>query len=85
MASALFAREPSANVVVVDWLAEAQNHYVLAARRTRAVGREVARFIDWLEVRGRNFTPPTSEKCFHEKWVFTLRRVSIKGIRQRSR
>lgn len=50
LVSALYAREETANVVVVDWLALAQNHYAVAAQNTREVGREVARFIDWIEV-----------------------------------
>uniref|UniRef100_G3PBM6 triacylglycerol lipase n=1 Tax=Gasterosteus aculeatus aculeatus TaxID=481459 RepID=G3PBM6_GASAC len=49
LVSALYAREETANVVVVDWLASAQNHYAVAAQNTREVGREVARFIDWIE------------------------------------
>ncbi|XP_037325001.2 lipoprotein lipase isoform X2 [Pungitius pungitius] len=49
LVSALYAREKTANVVVVDWLASAQNHYAVAARNTEGVGHEVARFIDWIE------------------------------------
>lgn len=52
LVSALYEREHMANVIVVDWLASAQNHYVVAARNTKAVGQEIARFIDWLEVSG---------------------------------
>lgn len=50
---ALYEREQTANVIVVDWLTSAQNHYVVAAQKTKAVGQEIARFIDWLEVSGR--------------------------------
>lgn len=50
LVAALYERERSANVIVVDWLAAAQNHYVVAAQNTEAVGREIARFIDWIEV-----------------------------------
>lgn len=50
LVSALYEREHSANVIVVDWLSLAQTHYVLAAQKTKAVGREIARFIDWIEV-----------------------------------
>lgn len=50
LVSALYEREQTANVIVVDWLTLAQNHYVVAAQKTRAVGREIARFIDWIEV-----------------------------------
>ncbi|KAL6107884.1 uncharacterized protein ACO6RY_18559 [Pungitius sinensis] len=49
LVSALYAREKTANVVVVDWLASAQNHYAVAARNTEGVGHKVARFIDWIE------------------------------------
>lgn len=50
LVSALYERERTANVVVVDWLSSAQNHYVVAVQKTKAVGREIARFIDWIEV-----------------------------------
>ncbi|MEQ2225328.1 hypothetical protein ILYODFUR_016276 [Ilyodon furcidens] len=49
LVSALYEREQMANVIVVDWLSSAQNHYVVAAQKTKAVGREIAHFIDWLE------------------------------------
>ncbi|XP_068599312.1 lipoprotein lipase [Brachionichthys hirsutus] len=49
LVSALYEREQTANVVVVDWLNSAQNHYVVAAQNTKAVGQEIARFIDWIE------------------------------------
>lgn len=49
MVSALYEREQTANVIVVDWLNSAQNHYLVAAQKTKAVGQEVARFIDWIE------------------------------------
>lgn len=52
LVSALYRREQMANVIVVDWLASAQNHYVVAAQNTKAVGQEIARFIDWIEVSG---------------------------------
>lgn len=50
LVSALFEKEQSANVIVVDWLSLAQNHYAVAAQNTKAVGQEIARFIDWIEV-----------------------------------
>lgn len=50
LVEALYNREQTANVIVVDWLSSAQNHYVIAAQKTKAVGREIARFIDWIEV-----------------------------------
>ncbi|XP_017262933.1 lipoprotein lipase [Kryptolebias marmoratus] len=49
LVSALYKREQTANVIVVDWLSSAQNHYVIAAQNTKAVGQEVACFIDWIE------------------------------------
>lgn len=49
LVSALYEREHTANVIVVDWLSSAQNHYGVAAQNTKAVGQEVARFIDWIE------------------------------------
>ncbi|KAJ0065170.1 hypothetical protein NL108_005657, partial [Boleophthalmus pectinirostris] len=49
LVSALYEREQTANVIVVDWLNSAQNHYVVAAQKTKSVGQEVARFIDWME------------------------------------
>lgn len=50
LVSALYEREQTANVIVVDWLNSAQNHYVVAAQKTKAVGHEIAQFIDWIEV-----------------------------------
>lgn len=56
LVSALYEREQTANVIVVDWLTSAQNHYVVAAQNTKAVGQEIARFIDWIEVSGLNIS-----------------------------
>lgn len=50
LVAALYEREQTANVIVVDWLNSAQNHYVVAAQKTKAVGQDIARFIDWIEV-----------------------------------
>lgn len=49
LVSALYEREKDANVIVVDWLTTAQNHYVVAAQNTKMVGQEIARLIDWME------------------------------------
>ncbi|KAI4829125.1 hypothetical protein KUCAC02_023187 [Chaenocephalus aceratus] len=49
LVTALYDRERTANVIVVDWLDSAQNHYVVAAQNTKEVGHEIARFIDWIE------------------------------------
>lgn len=50
LVSALFEREPSANVIVVDWLDRANKHYPKSAENTRLVGADVAKFVNWLEV-----------------------------------
>lgn len=50
LVSALFEREPNANVIVVDWLDRASHHYPTSAENTRLVGGDVAQFINWLEV-----------------------------------
>jgi hypothetical protein len=50
LVSALYRREHTANVIVVDWLGTAQNHYIVAAQSTQLVGQEIAGFIDWIEV-----------------------------------
>lgn len=52
LVAALYDREKNANVIVVDWLDMAQNHYVVAAQNTKMVGQEIGLFIDWLEVCG---------------------------------
>lgn len=49
LVSALYEREHTANVIVVDWLDTAQNHYIVAAQSTKEVGQEIASFIDWIE------------------------------------
>ncbi|KAM3833847.1 lipoprotein lipase-like [Diretmus argenteus] len=50
LVAALFEREPSANVIVVDWLERAQHHYSHSAENTRLAGQDVATLINWLEV-----------------------------------
>ncbi|KAL6468025.1 hypothetical protein MHYP_G00237020 [Metynnis hypsauchen] len=49
LVSALFEREPTANVIVVDWLDRASHHYPTSAENTKLVGRDVAKLINWLE------------------------------------
>ncbi|MBN3309739.1 LIPL lipase, partial [Amia calva] len=49
LVSALYEREHHANVIVVDWLSTAHNHYPIAAQNTKLVGQDIARFIDWME------------------------------------
>ncbi|XP_068089784.1 lipoprotein lipase [Hyperolius riggenbachi] len=49
LVNALYTREPNSNVVVVDWLSRAQQHYPISAAYTQLVGQDVASFIDWME------------------------------------
>lgn len=50
LVAALYDRKKDANMIVVDWLDRAQNHYGVAAQNTQEVGKEVGRFIDWIQV-----------------------------------
>ncbi|KAM6921497.1 lipoprotein lipase isoform 2-T2 [Xenentodon cancila] len=49
LVSALYEREPTANVIVVDWLNRANQHYPTSAAYTKLVGRDVAKFISWIQ------------------------------------
>lgn len=49
LVTALYEREPSANVIVVDWLSRASQHYTISAAYTKLVGRDVAKFVTWLQ------------------------------------
>ncbi|KAF4083145.1 hypothetical protein AMELA_G00136590 [Ameiurus melas] len=49
LVTALYEREPTANVIVVDWLVRAQQHYPTSAAYTKLVGRDVAKFVNWLQ------------------------------------
>ncbi|XP_006884960.1 PREDICTED: lipoprotein lipase [Elephantulus edwardii] len=49
LVAALYKREPDSNVIVVDWLLRAQDHYPTSAAHTKLVGNDVARFINWME------------------------------------
>ncbi|XP_018583848.2 lipoprotein lipase [Scleropages formosus] len=49
LVAALYKREPTANVIVVDWLNRAQQHYPTSAAYTKLVGQDVAKFVNWLE------------------------------------
>lgn len=51
LVAALYKREPDSNVIVVDWLYRTQQHYPVSAGYTKLVGSDVARFINWMEVR----------------------------------
>ncbi|XP_053369117.1 lipoprotein lipase-like [Clarias gariepinus] len=46
---ALYDRESMANVIVVNWLVRAQQHYPTSAAYTKLVGRDVAKFVNWLQ------------------------------------
>ncbi|KAL4658863.1 lipoprotein lipase [Arapaima gigas] len=48
LVAALYKREPTANVIVVDWLSRAQQHYPTSAAYTKLVGQDVAKFVNWL-------------------------------------
>ncbi|XP_054645588.1 lipoprotein lipase-like isoform X3 [Dunckerocampus dactyliophorus] len=49
LVSALYEREPGANVIVVDWLTRANQHYTTSAAYTKLVGRDVAKFVTWIQ------------------------------------
>ncbi|XP_072421119.1 hepatic triacylglycerol lipase [Chiloscyllium punctatum] len=49
MAAALKARLKDINVIVVDWLTLAHQHYPVAVKNTRIVGHAIADLLDWLE------------------------------------
>uniref|UniRef100_A0A8D0GW52 Lipoprotein lipase n=1 Tax=Sphenodon punctatus TaxID=8508 RepID=A0A8D0GW52_SPHPU len=46
---ALYKREPESNVIVVDWLRRAQQHYPVSAAYAQQVGEDIATFVDWME------------------------------------
>lgn len=69
LVAALYEREPSANVIVVDWLGRASQHYLTSAAFTKLVGRDVAKFVTWIQVSflpaDLHLKPPTSQQpCF---------------------
>ncbi|XP_059923439.1 lipoprotein lipase [Gadus macrocephalus] len=49
LVSALLNRVPSANVIVVDWLTRANQHYPTSAAYTKLVGADVAKFVTWIQ------------------------------------
>ncbi|XP_030048795.1 endothelial lipase isoform X2 [Microcaecilia unicolor] len=51
LVQALQEREQDANVVVVDWLFLAHRLYPDAVNNTKAVGKEIAKLLDWLQER----------------------------------
>lgn len=50
LVTALYTREPTANVIVVDWLDRASKHYPKSAAYTKLVGRDIAKFVTWIQV-----------------------------------
>lgn len=51
LVAALQGREKDANVVVVDWLALAHQLYTDAVNHTKVVGMDIARLLNWLQVK----------------------------------
>ncbi|XP_029436077.1 endothelial lipase [Rhinatrema bivittatum] len=51
LVQALQEREQDANVVVVDWLSLAHQIYPDAVNNTKAVGKDIAKLLDWLQER----------------------------------
>uniref|UniRef100_A0A4W3KAI6 Hepatic triacylglycerol lipase n=1 Tax=Callorhinchus milii TaxID=7868 RepID=A0A4W3KAI6_CALMI len=49
MAAALKIRQRDVNVIIVDWLLLAHQHYPVAVKNTQRVGQAIANFLDWLE------------------------------------
>ncbi|XP_007899210.1 lipoprotein lipase [Callorhinchus milii] len=49
LVTALYQREPAANVLVVDWLNRAHQHYPIAAQNTVLVGEDIAKFLNWIK------------------------------------
>ena len=50
LASGLQRSLTEVNVVVTDWLRLAHQHYPIAVQNTRAVGKDVASLLRWLQV-----------------------------------
>ena len=66
--TALYEREPKANVIVVDWLTRAQQHYPTSAAYTKLVGRDVAKFVNWLQVSDLKVTVYTGKNIILTGW-----------------
>ncbi|XP_078541291.1 hepatic triacylglycerol lipase [Lissotriton helveticus] len=50
MAAALKSHNKQYNVIIADWLTLAHQHYAIAVQNTRLIGRELAEFVEWLEL-----------------------------------
>lgn len=50
MATALKSNKKQFNVIIADWLTLAHQHYAIAVQNTRLIGREIAEFIEWMEL-----------------------------------
>lgn len=74
LVAALYKREPDSNVIVVDWLSRAQQHYPISAGYTKLVGQDVATFIDWMAVRlGEGVLCPKQISWLElDKWLILL-------------
>uniref|UniRef100_UPI00398EC033 lipoprotein lipase-like isoform X2 n=1 Tax=Pristiophorus japonicus TaxID=55135 RepID=UPI00398EC033 len=49
LVQALYEREGDSNVIVVDWLTRAHQHYPIAVDNAKLVGRDIAHFVEWLQ------------------------------------
>ncbi|KAL8202952.1 UNVERIFIED_CONTAM: hypothetical protein K2H54_032679 [Gekko kuhli] len=49
LVKALYKTEPNSNVIVVDWIDRASQHYSISASNTELVGKDLAKFVNWIE------------------------------------
>lgn len=49
LGTALLSKRADVNVIITDWIPLAHQHYAVAVRNTRIVGKQIADFIQWLE------------------------------------
>lgn len=82
LVAALYKREPDSNVIVVDWLWRAQQHYPVSAGYTKLVGKDVATFINWMAVRlGDEAVCPKQISWLElDKWLVSVPFHSVIGI-----
>ena len=69
LASALKTSLGDVNVIVTDWLLQANMNSPNAAQNTRAVGKDVAFLPQWLQVRVRKVFNVFNKDC-HSKVLF---------------